>query len=338
MNEISARAQENFDINYLNAIWRLIVKKFQQIDWKTRKLNFQIFSFFFSENLEPASYIFGKKGKAILFEDHLITISCLDGWLGVSHAKSSRSCDLERLTEEKEFKKVFKFTLFSHFFFFSGSFAMRLHRLPNLAVEAAQKGKRDLWDPGGWNDSQLNFYRSAINLLAVGVIKLSPMVGSQSSSYMLHLPGWLGRDWDLSLVKGDPIDGTICCGQRISFSFGSDICVWVVGVLWRLLALWYCISLGAASWRTSVHYDNIFSLLVVVRWSMLVGNGSLGLLAVGSTLGRLRSCNLHSLWVSGAHAGSGENSVFDFGPLFGLVVVDRGWFPPPCIHGSLDGD
>ena len=100
-------------------------------------------------------------------------------------------------------------------------------------------------------------------------------------------------------------------------------------VLWRLLALWYCISLGAASWRTSVHYDNIFPLLVVVRWSMLVGNGSLGLLAVGSTLGRLRSCNLHSLWVSGAHAGSGENSVFDFGPLFGLVVVDRGWFPPP---------
>jgi hypothetical protein len=29
------------------------------------------------------------------------------------------------------------------------------------------------------------------------------------------------------------------------------------------------------------------------------------------------TCDLHSLWVSGAHGGSGENSVFEFGPLFG---------------------
>ena len=68
-------------------------------------------------------------------------------------------------------------------------------------------------------------------------------------------------------------------GQRVSFSSQAiDLCVWVVGLLWRLLALWYCILLGAASWRTTSHYDKISPLLVGVRRRMLVGNESLGLL------------------------------------------------------------
>jgi hypothetical protein len=164
MIEISAGDEKNFIINYFNANWRPIVEKFQQIDWETRKLNFQKFSIFFLREIAHASNISGKIGKAISFEDRLSTLGCLDGCLGVSHAKSSRSCILERLTEEKELKKVFIFTFFSHFLFFLGSFATRSHRLPKLAVEAAPKGKKDLWDPGGWDfaikyrfDGQLHY-------------------------------------------------------------------------------------------------------------------------------------------------------------------------------------
>ena len=101
MNEISTGDEEKININYFNVNWRPIVEKNRQIDWETSKLNFQIFLIFFSRNLVPASTIFEKIDKVSSFEDRWRTLGCLEGWLGASLCKSSRSC----FQEPKELKK-----------------------------------------------------------------------------------------------------------------------------------------------------------------------------------------------------------------------------------------